>query len=193
MRLWIFLAFLTACPSSKEETGDTSAADTADTADTAAPEALVPNTGTWHINGVVVNSDTCELDDGKVGKKPEGTLTLTENEKGTYSLNPSPKLADFACALTDYTLSCDELVFETDYDFNDVEAVVTLTYTFGLVFTDASSASASWGITYACEGADCGDAGSAFDAMPNPCDYAAEGEATYVPDADVGPPPAFSD
>lgn len=190
MRTWIFLAFLTACPSSKEETGDTSSTDTADTG---TPEAFAPNAGTWHVNGVVVNTDTCEIDDGTVGKKPEGTLTLTDNGKGTYGLNPyEGVLDDFACTLDEYTLSCDDHVIEEDHsdDGDGVDALTTLTYSLGLVFTDASVATATWGLTYACDGAACD---RLADALPNPCDYAAEGEATHVPNADVGPPPAFSD
>ena len=175
MRIWMFLPFLVACPSNKDDT----AGDTAP--DTAIVDAFAPNTGTWHVNDVVVLEDTCGIDDGKIGKDPEGTLTITDNGDDSYGLSLAKHLPSFTCALVDTNLVCDEIQMSQDYSHQGVSAVMDATLTLGLAFSDEGTGETNWSADYTCAGDDCDTLATSMK-LTFPCNYSATGQAEHVAD-----------
>ncbi len=171
MRYLLILGLLSACSSSKEETGtEETGAEETGISETGI-EAFSPSTGIWKLSGVAYETNTCELDEVAAGEDgEEGTWVLTAVEGGRYTLSPASFLASFSCVLEGEQLFCDPLSFEEALD--GVNATITQTFTMGMVFSDESTAEGSWGLDKTCAGTECDDvacevlgtAAAAFDA-----------------------------
>lgn len=140
------------CDGSKDDTGEP---DTTDT-DTTTDDSITPAEGEWYGGDEVIGKDTCNFgDDGKDTGGDDEPVTLTLTSDSTFTLTDDDKF-NVSCSFeTTGTFTCDDQSEVSDFTVHGVDAILTMTQSFGGTFTSSTEGTINLSISATCEGADC--------------------------------------
>ncbi|MFT5685440.1 MAG: hypothetical protein ACI8RZ_006391 [Myxococcota bacterium] len=149
---------LAACGDKEDDSGTTDSGDTTDTDTTdTTDESITPEDGDWYSGEKVIEKDTCGFgDEGEDTGSKDDSVTLTVTSETTFTLDDGDKFNASCTFDSAGAFICEPQVEMSDYTTHGVDAILTISQSFGGSFSSSTEGNLTLSIDASCEGGDCG-------------------------------------